>query len=67
MIMSDDDDDDYYDDSDDDNDGDCTSDTFVDATIYLVDERQCLLQQALMQSEATLRQGEYLLYCLPQK
>ena len=63
MIMCDDDDDD----SDDYDYGDYTSDTFVDATMYIVDERQCLLQQALIQSEATLRQGEHLLYCLPQK
>ena len=33
---------------------DYTSDTFVDATMYVVDERQCLLQQALIQSEATI-------------
>jgi len=74
MIICDDDDDarvendDYdYDDSDDYDNGDYTSDTFVDATMYVVDERQYLLQQALIQSEATLRQGEHLLYCLTQK
>ena len=50
MIMCDDDDDD----SDDYDYGDYTSDTFVDATMYVVDERQCLLQQALIQSEATI-------------
>jgi hypothetical protein len=43
------------DDSDDYDNGDYTSDTFVDATMYVVDERQYLLQQALIQSEATLR------------
>jgi hypothetical protein len=74
MIICDDDDDarvendDYdYDESDDYDNGDYTSDTFVDATMYVVDERQYLLQQALIQSEATLRQGEHLFYCLPQK